>query len=745
MECNTERWNDQVNNYDINIQEIQKEINNYKQTSEGPDGITISFLKNTIKWSSYLLCKIINMSLKEGKVPIQLKNANVTPLLKDPKKNRHTFKNYRPISVTSIVSRILEKIIRSRIHDQIMEKIPMYQYGSRDKTSTVDALVHVWTDISKNSTMYTETNVVFLDISKAFDRLIRELIIWKLKYVCNISDPIVKWIFEFLTNRKQRVKVWGNVSNWMNTVSGAPQGSVLVPLLFVLYLCDIPVDVLPEDKSRSAKFVDDICLYSTGDVHEQIKDINERLKRIFEWSNKWGVDFNVDKCKSMTFSNEVPKMEKYDRTLFIGGKVIKKVDSYKYLGLTFHKNLKFDSHVDEIIKKCKKSSGMLSQVCKKTKIGNRLFSKLFWKIKIRPLIEYGAVIWTSSLSKNKFKSIQQLQAEFCRKTHNYGSTACISAMLMDMSIVEIGLRVGSIVEKYLIKSDLERSPTRINLLCKLKDQIPTYNKKLTRDDQFPNGYIHVKEHNGRMKYRSSVKFHDGRNPKHFYSNYARDVALQRIKWINKNIRSWYSHRFTGGNVFKIEKFIKEVKSVKLIQRREIDDWINVLEGDKDRLWKCVKRTLKVRVKMRQEFNWNSGNVGTILKQFKTTWYDDKIINIILNDKVYLLKRLRIGNSKLRRHCKRGDLKICINCDDNKIEDIEHYLLHCKKFDGQRELMLQKVRNNADDMGIEITTKILLGFFETQFKSKGQMKKFHKNIYNVVDAVINYIVQTGRFV
>ena len=287
-------------------------------------------------------------------------------------------------------------------------------------------------------------------------------------------------------------------------------------------------------------------------------------------------------------------------------------------------------------------------------------------------------------------------------------------------------------------------PTRINLLCRLKDQIPTYNKKLTRDDQFPTGYIHVIEHNGRMKYRSSVKVNGGRNTKHFYSNYARDAASQRIKWINKNIRTWFKDRFTGGNVFQVEKFLREVKSTKLIQHQEIEDWNNVLEGDKDRLWRYIKIKLKFRVKKRQEFNWNNGSVGIILKQFKRTWYEDRIINNMMNDKVFLLKRLRIGNSKLRRHCKRGDLKICVNCDEGKIEDIDHYLLHCKKYDGQRRLMLQKVRNNVDEMGVNITTKVLLGFFEVQFKSKTKLKKFNKNMYNVVDSVIDYVVQTGRF-
>ena len=216
----------------------------FDKTTDGPDKICIDIIKKVPKWSSFLIHLICVKSLYEGEVPHQLKNADIVPLLKDPKSNKHTFKNYRPISVTSVVARIIEKVIKKRIVDTLNENsvIPVYQFGGRSKIGTTDALCHVWTNIQNNTAKYKETNVIFLDISKAFDRLIRELIIWKLKFVCKVSDPLVMWTHKFLLNRKQRIKIWGSTSKWLTTKSGGPQGCVLTPILFAMYICDIPLD-----------------------------------------------------------------------------------------------------------------------------------------------------------------------------------------------------------------------------------------------------------------------------------------------------------------------------------------------------------------------------------------------------------------------------------------------------------------------------------------------------------------------
>ena len=254
----------------------------------------------------------------------------------------------------------------------------MYQYGGRNKIGTMDALTHVWTNILHNTAKFKETNVIFLDISKAFDRLIRELIIWKLKYVCDLSEPLIMWVHNFLLNRKQRIKIWGSTSVWKTTKSGGPQGCVLTPVLFALYICNAPLDISQKCvNTRAAKFVDDICCYSTGECNNQISDLNKRMNEIYNWSNQWGVDFNVKKCKMITFTKNKKELTKCDRTVTMGNKTIETTSEYKYLGLVFNENLNFDNHIEQVLKKCNKLTYVLNKLAQKSQYGKRLFSKMF--------------------------------------------------------------------------------------------------------------------------------------------------------------------------------------------------------------------------------------------------------------------------------------------------------------------------------------------------------------------------------
>ena len=594
--------------------------------------------------------------------------------------------------------------------------------------------------------MYNETNAVFLDISKAFDRLIRELIIWKLKYICNISDPIIKWIHEFLNNRKQRVKIWGSTSNWMKTKSGGPQGSVLLPLLFSLYIYDVPVDSqINVSETRGSKFVDDICCYSTGEYHVQIKDLNRRMKDIFDWSNNWGIDFNVSKCRIVTFVKNIYIKKEFDRTIKFGDGVIEIVLVYTYLGITLYHTLNFDIHVDKKIKRCNREIFVLSSIAKKSSYGKRLFSKIFWRTKIRPMLEYGSEIWSCNVSDHKFQEIKDLQIRYIRQTHKFGAKSCKTAMMMDLSFIDIGLRISSLKEKYLIKIQLRLVPRRIVNLYLNRDRI-RYPKNVTRDDIFTTGYPHVVEHNGRYKYKSKAKYLElGKNKtKNFYGDYARAVEKDRIWWINRNFQKWYELRKFKHTMFSIDKFSKEQNSRRLIMSEEIQMWKEILEGDVTKLWNLIKMKIKRRTQMVQEKNWNITNEGKVLKQYKKKWICDPIINNVRNPNVHIIKRMRIGNSMLKSHYGQGSSKLCTNCDENVPETNDHYLLECSKFKEQRKTLIKNVEKEMKTLNTGVSVKTMLGYYPEIFSSKCKIKKYKCNIENVLKSVINYVNETNRF-
>ena len=187
-----------------------------------------------------------------------------------------------------------------------------------------------------------------------------------------------------------------------------------------------------------------------------------------------------------------------------------------------------------------------------------------------------------------------------------------------------------------------------------------------------------------------------------------------------------------------------INSSRLIDLMEIEEWKNIVEDDKVKLWNYIKKIVKIRTKLKQVNQWINNNVGTILKQFKNKWYEDTVINTVVNERVHLLKKLRIGNTKLNRHCKRGLLKICNKCGDNQVESNEHYLMECKEYEQQRKVMFEIVRGPMEDLGYNITTKTLLGFFDDHFSVKKNDENDYKNMCTIINAVITFIVQTGRF-
>ena len=144
--------------------------------------------------------------------------------MKDPDGNKFSYKNYRPISVTSIVARVVERVIKKIMMSWIERKdiLKPYQYGGRSSRGTTDALAHAYEEVDKNVNKYHECHGVFLDIAKAFDRLNRKLITWTL-IEGDLDVPIIMWINNFLNKRVQRIKIGGNVSDWKSTISGGPK------------------------------------------------------------------------------------------------------------------------------------------------------------------------------------------------------------------------------------------------------------------------------------------------------------------------------------------------------------------------------------------------------------------------------------------------------------------------------------------------------------------------------------------
>ena len=321
---------------------VEKVITNlYSSKASGPDCIPVVVLKNCEPELSYILAKLFNKCLKESCFPDCWKVSSVVPVFKNVGE-RATAKNYRPVSLLSVVSKVFEKLVNNRIVDYL-EKCGLFsdfQYGFRSSRSTADLLTVVSDRIARAFNRSGATRAVALDISKALHKL----------KSYGIPGQIFGLISSFLSNRRLQVVLDGKSSQEHPVNAGVPQGSILGPTLFLLYINDLPDDVI----CNIAIYADDTTLYSkcdqASDLWQQLElasELESDLRDTVDWGRKWLVDFNAGKTHLVSFDRS-----KYTGAIDVkvDGSVLEEKTSFKILGLTFSSKLDWGSYIVSIAK-----------------------------------------------------------------------------------------------------------------------------------------------------------------------------------------------------------------------------------------------------------------------------------------------------------------------------------------------------------------------------------------------------------
>ena len=299
--------------------------------------------------------------LRTSSYPDLWKLANVTPLHK--KNDKQLIKNYRPISLIPICGKILEKIIFNSLYNYFNTNnlITKNQSGFRPGDSTTNQLTFLVNEIHEafENPKMLEVRAVFLDISKAFDKVWHEGLIFKLKQN-GVCGNLLLLFQSYLFNRKQRVVLNGSYSEFSPIESGVPQGSVLGPLLFLIYINDLERNI----KSNVKFFADDTMLYSNvKNPLDSAADLNHDLDLISRWANQWKMEFNPDPTKQ---ANEVlfsqKKLSPNHPQLIFNGVPVTKANDQKHLGLILDPKLSFRKHIHEKIIIAKKNIGIIKHL-----------------------------------------------------------------------------------------------------------------------------------------------------------------------------------------------------------------------------------------------------------------------------------------------------------------------------------------------------------------------------------------------
>jgi len=374
------------------ITKITKDLKTSNST--GVDDISTKLLKSIIPEINHVLCHIFNQSLLTGIVPSQLKIAKVTPIFKAG--DCHVFSNYRPISILPAISKILEKIMYARLHEfiNIQNILTHHQYGFRPKHSTHMAINDLYLKVTKDLDNKLHTVGLFLDLSKAFDTLNHNILLDKLNNY-GIRGLANEWIKSYLSGRKQYVCFNQHSSKSTNINCGVPQGSILGPLLFLIYINDLPIC---SPSSHFIIFADDTnIIFSHDDPIKLERLINTELDNISNWFKLNKLSLNIDKTNFMIFKNKHSNKPGININIKIDNKEINKVTTTKFLGVLIDNNMDWKSHNSHVTKIISKYNGIIRKV-RPFLPPNSL--QTLYNTFILPYLSYCAIIWADKNNTN---------------------------------------------------------------------------------------------------------------------------------------------------------------------------------------------------------------------------------------------------------------------------------------------------------------------------------------------------------
>lgn len=382
--------------------------------SPGPDDIPNAFLKRYAEWCSKYLCVLYNRSLSESSLPDDWRTARIKPLHKSGDKT--CVLNYRPISLTSTSCKILEHIIHKHLINFLEEHnvLSKVQHGFRHGFSTTTQLVETIHDFSKSINDRKQTDAIFMDFSKAFDKVSHHKLLHKLGYIIN-NTKLLAWISAFLRDRRQFVTLNRTSSDIVPVDSGVPQGSVLGPLLFLLFINDIVDNISVHVKL----YADDCVLYNTINTIQDQIILNNDFSKVITWCEQWQMTVNFEKTVFMRITHKkCPLLFSYSTNNI----TLSEVMHYKYLGLWITNNLSWTKHIDTVTASALRKLFFLRRSLKSATPNVR---SLAYNSIIRPALEYAVIIWDpfTATSINKLERIQRKAARFIFNKHGRASVS----------------------------------------------------------------------------------------------------------------------------------------------------------------------------------------------------------------------------------------------------------------------------------------------------------------------------------
>ena len=383
----------------ITAEMVKEEINKLNiNKSCGPDEIHPKILKELVDFISVPIAILLNKTMNDGEIPEDWKNAFVSAIFK--KGSKSLAENYRPISLTSLVCKLMETFVKNAMLTHLMSNnlLSPKQFGFLSGRSTTTQLLNYLNKCMEKMVNGEVVDCIYLDFAKAFDTVPHKRLINKLK-AYGITGQVLKWIEAFLTGRSHSVKVNGVSSEINAVISGIPQGSVLGPILFIVYINDILDDIT----SDGFLFADDTKILRSVTCRDDALALQSDITILEEWSSKWLLKFNPKKCHALSLG-------KFENTMYtmryeIYSAEMEHVFEEKDLGVTIDSQLTFEEHIAAKVRVANAMVGLIRRSF--SYLSCYLFRKLYLAL-VRPHLEYAQVVW-SPHSKKLINMLENVQ------------------------------------------------------------------------------------------------------------------------------------------------------------------------------------------------------------------------------------------------------------------------------------------------------------------------------------------------
>ena len=394
----------------LTMRELEAAIQTLKQRkSPGPDGVTNDMLRRLGPVARRVLLKLMNQSWRRGVVPQVWKESRMVPIPKKGKAKTDP-NSYRPISLLSCTAKLMERIVTTRLVWHLEKKgllIPQ-QAGFRKHMSTEDKVAHIAQEIEDAFQAGQHTLAVWVDMEKAFDKVWHDGL--RLKMLrAGVGGKMFDWISHLLANRAARVQLQGQTSRKARLQHGVPQGGVLSPTLFLIYINDVMGDVRGD--VHSSLYANDLALWTSDKLMDGATWAMQCGPRSLEsWSNKWLLRINESKT---TYTSFTLSATRHVAELLLNGTALREDEHPTYLGITLDKRLTWTAHIDQVRARAKQRLAMMRKLAGTSWGADTKVLKRLYVGRVRPVLEYGASAW-STTSKTNYGKVQRVQNSAAR-------------------------------------------------------------------------------------------------------------------------------------------------------------------------------------------------------------------------------------------------------------------------------------------------------------------------------------------